>query len=271
MSTLLGLIVLFLMIYFHRISKQYSNNFKLIMIIGKKGAGKSSTITALNLKYANKGWTTYSTEHTPDSYHVDPDDIGYYEMEPYSVLFIDEIGLIWHARDFKNFAKEVRAWFKLQRHRKLIVYVFSQSFDIDKSLRDLCDEIWIIKAYFNIFSVRKRINKNIDVASRKDASESGFIDELKCVPWFVPGARKFIYIPKYSKYFDSFSAPKLKEKEFEYVPPKFSVMHFKVQRHLMKLTIVDKKVLIRTKLLTMMYRNGWILLYEKVKGAFRTS
>jgi hypothetical protein len=35
---------------------------------------------------------------------------------------------------------------------------------------------------------------------------------------FWAGSRKFTFIPKYTKYFDSFKVPDLKEKEFEKVP-----------------------------------------------------
>ena len=122
MSTLLGIIVICLFFYFRKVIKEYNNPFKLIMIIGKKGTGKTTDICKYSMKYRDKGWTVYCTENIPGTYLVDPDDIGYYEMDKHSVLFIDEIGIIWHSRDFKKFAKEVREWFKLQRHRHLTVY-----------------------------------------------------------------------------------------------------------------------------------------------------
>lgn len=260
MSNVIGIIILVLIIYFARVSKRFRNPFKLIMIIGKKGAGKSTTICALADYYNRFGWICYSTEKTPGTYKVEPEQIGYYELEPYSVLFIDEIGLIWHARDFKNFAKEVREWFKLQRHRKLIVYCFSQSFDIDKGLRDLCDEIWIIKCFFNIFSVRKKVIKNIDVASKKDDSDSGFVDELKCVPWIIPGSRKFVYIPKYAGYFDSYAARKLGKREYPFtgVKLKQTKKHFRVQMRLIRMELRRILRTVHTKWLTFRYKKGWI-------------
>ena len=56
------------------------------------------------------------------------------KKESPSVIFIDEVGMIWDNRDFASFAHCVRDWFKLQRHYKCKVYLFSQSFDIDKKL-----------------------------------------------------------------------------------------------------------------------------------------
>lgn len=264
MAEVLGIITFFVLIFLVKKSRQFHNPFKLIMIIGKKGAGKSTSICALANKYNNKGWTVYSTEDTPGTFKVDPSMIGYTEFKPNSVLFIDEIGLIWHSREFKSFAKEVREWFKLQRHRKLIVYCFSQAFDIDKGLRDLCDEIWLIKCYFNIFSVRKKIIKNLDVADRKDqssdAASGGFIDELKIVPWIVPGSRRFVYIPKYAGYFNSYEARKLNVVEYPYTGVKLFMTrkHKRVQRALRRMELRWILRTVHTKWLTFRYEKGWI-------------
>lgn len=232
MATVLGIIMLFVIIFVYKKAQEFSNPFKLIMIVGKKGSGKSTDICKLNMKYRRKGWTTYCTEPVPDSYQVDPNNIGYVEFEQNSVLFIDEIGIIWHSRDFKKFAKEVREWFKLQRHRHIIVYCYSQSFDIDKSLRDLCDEIWIAKKLFGIFTVKKKVIKEIGIVEATAEGESRFVDNLKLVPWFIPGSRKFTYIPKYARYFDSFAAPKLTKMDFKYNSEKVYQLHFRVQLHL---------------------------------------
>lgn len=264
MAEILGIICLVVFIFIFKKSREFSNPFKLIMIIGKKGAGKSTSICALSNKYISKGWTVYSTEDTPGTFKVYPDQIGYTEFEPHSVLFIDEIGLIWHSREFKSFAKEVREWFKLQRHRKLKVYCFSQAFDIDKGLRDLCDEIWLIKCYFNIFSVRKKIIKNLDVADRKDqssdAANGGFIDELKIVPWIVPGARKFVYIPKYAGYFNSYEARKLNIVNYPFTGVKMMQCrkHKRVQLHLFVVELRRILCTVHTKWLTFRYKKGWI-------------
>lgn len=258
MASILGLFFLFILIFLRKKSIEYSNPFKLIMIVGKKGSGKSTDICKLNMKYRKKGWTTYCTEPVPDSYQVDPGNIGYVEFEPNSVLFIDEIGIIWHSRDFKKFAKEVREWFKLQRHRHIIVYCYSQSFDIDKSLRDLCDEIWIAKKLFGLFTVKKKVIKEIGIVEATAEGESRFVDNLKVVPWIIPGSRKFTYIPKYARYFDSFAAPPLTRMQFKYNPEKVFALHFRVQLRLIKAELSCSVRSVETKLLTYRYKRGWI-------------
>ena len=39
-----------------------------------------------------------------------------------------------------------------------------------------------------------------------------------CLILFWAGARKFTFIPRYTKYFDSFKVPELKQRDFEKVP-----------------------------------------------------
>ena len=220
MFQLLPYVLMAAMLWLNYVSRKYSNNAKLIMLFGKKGCGKTTDICKKSMKYRKKGRTVYTTEYIPNTYHIEPEDVGPYEFEPYSVILIDEVGMVWDARDFKTFSKEVRDWFKLQRHRHITVYLYSQCFDIDKKLRDLCDELWIIKSYFNVFSVKKRIKKDLTIVEAKGDQESRITDDLKVLPFFLPGARQITYTPKYHKYFDSFAAPPLEMKEFEFIPPK---------------------------------------------------
>ena len=48
---------------------------------------------------------------------------------------------------------EVVEFFRYQRHHKLTIYMFSQSFDVDKKLRDLCDELYLLKSFARVFSI----------------------------------------------------------------------------------------------------------------------
>lgn len=220
MSTLIPLLLLIPLIWLNYVSRKYANDAKLYMLFGKKGCGKTTDICKKAMKYRKKGRTVYTTEFIPDTYHIEPEDVGPYEFEPYSVVLVDEVGMVWDARDFKTFSKEVRDWFKLQRHRHITVYLYSQCFDIDKKLRDLCDELWIIKNYFNVFSVKKKIKKDLTIVEAKGDQESRITDDLKVMPFIIPGSRQITYLPRYHKYFDSFAAPQLKYKDFEFIPAK---------------------------------------------------
>lgn len=203
---------------------RYRNPYKLFMVFGKKGSGKSTLMCKLAIKYGKKGYHVYCNSYIPGTYYFDAADVGFYHFPENSVLLIDEVGMIWDSRDFKSFKKEVRDYFKLQRHYRHIVFLFSQSFDVDKKLRDLTDNMYMITNFMNCFSVARRITKVITIShgDKNSTGESKLIDDYRFDPliFFFIGSVKFTYIPRYVKYFDSYDAPMLPVKEFEYVPLK---------------------------------------------------
>ena len=240
-----------LMFLFVLFTNKYTNPYKLIMIFGKKGAGKSTTLTKLALQHIKKGWTVYSTELIPGTYYVRPDDIGFVDLpdvnfvprspndfrgirkllfcisdfffphKPKTLLLIDEVGMIWDNRNYKSFKPEVRDFFKLQRHRHIKCILFSQTFDIDKKLRDLTDEMFLIKNVFRVFSYGKRIRKFITITNGNSSEDFGTLAEgleFESFLLFFAGSRTLTFIPKYSKYFNSYSAPKLNSIEYKCTP-----------------------------------------------------
>ena len=50
-------LVIFLFITFHVIV--YRNPYKLYMVFGKKGSGKTTLMTKLAIQYQKKGWDVY--------------------------------------------------------------------------------------------------------------------------------------------------------------------------------------------------------------------
>ena len=119
--------VLVLIVCFSLYARKYANPFKLIMIFGKKGSGKSTLLTRLALKYIKQGRLVYSNTplNIPGVRLYDVQDIGEYTFPPYSIVFVEEVGMIWDNREFAKFRNDVRDWFKLQRHHKVTVYLFS--------------------------------------------------------------------------------------------------------------------------------------------------
>lgn len=212
-------VVAFLAAY-HFATKKYLNPYKLTMIFGKKGCGKTTLLTKLALEYNKKGWPVFSTEKIPGTYLIHPEDVGYVELPENSLLLMDEVGMIYDNRQFKNFKPEVRDWFKLQRHRKVRVYLFSQTFDIDKKLRDLTDEMYLVEKKFRVFSYSKRILKRT-VLNKSTAESPSKLDEDLVFDSFLLfwcGSRRLTFIPFYAKYFDSFCCDQLLLKDFEYTP-----------------------------------------------------
>lgn len=193
---------------FHKLTKKFLNPYKLVFVFGKKGSGKSTLLQKLSYKYYKNGWTVYSTEESlsPEILPIDPKNIYNYEFPEHSCIFIDEVSLIWDNRDFKTMDKKVIEWFRYQRHHKCRVFLFSQSFDIDKKLRDLTDEMYIVNKYFRVLVRAKRIlRKPIVVHPSPEAPAR--IDEDLIVDgplMALFGGRLYAFIPYWAKRYDSF-------------------------------------------------------------------
>lgn len=191
----------------------YRNPYRLIMVFGKKGSGKTTMIVKLTQKYIKRGIKVYSTVPVPGAYLFDVKRIGFMMFEPGAVIFIDEVGMIWDNRNFKAFLTEVRDYFKLQRHYKNTVYLFSQSFDVDLKLRNLTDSMYLTKTYFNVISVARRVNRSITIVHPSGEGESRIADDLDFAPllafWTFPV--RVTWIPAWTRYFNSFDVPQLEE------------------------------------------------------------
>ncbi len=209
-------------------ARRYGNPYKLYMVFGKKGSGKTTLLVKLAMQHAKKGWTVYSTCPVPGCYLIRAKEIGYVHFPPRSVIFVDEVGMIWDNRDFKNFDNAVRDWFKLQRQRKLKVYLFSQTFDVDLKIRNLCDKMYMCLCFGGWFSYAKEIKRKLVVVKPSENAESRIADELVISPFFLfPfGSRIFTYIPHWIPYFRTdYMARKLPEKPFQLVPASDYVRH----------------------------------------------
>ena len=189
------------------IFKRYQNRWKLYMIFGKKGSGKSTYLVKTAIRYIKHGYNVYT--NMPDLMisgvrYIDIDQLGKFVPVANSVLLCDEAGMIWDSRDFKKFRPEVRDFFKLQRHYKVIVFLASQSFDIDKKLRDLTDCMFLHVNILGVLSIGKRIYKSITLTESTSEAESRIAENLKFSPFWN---WSYTWIPKYSKYFESFILP----------------------------------------------------------------
>lgn len=206
------------------LSIKYRNPYKLYFVFGKKGAGKTTMLTMLAYKYNKAGIPVYCNTEIPGTYLFDAkQDIGFSYFPPGSVIMIDEVSLIWDNRNFKSFRPEVAKFFRLQRHHKLTVWLFSQTFDVDKKIRDLTDKMFMLRNFMGWLSYCKEIQRQLVVVEPTENSEARIADTLKIPPWYTAifGTRKWIFVPKWSKYFDSHLIEEpLPKKEYEWQPYK---------------------------------------------------
>jgi len=200
---------------------QTRNPYKLEMVIAKKGGGKTTDIQKRTFDGLAHGWNVYSTARVAGARYFDAKHMGLFDLPPESLVLIDEAGIIWHNRDFKNFKGDLKDFFKLQRHYKLKIVLYSQSWDVDKVLRELCDNIWIMKNYFGCYSISRRVIRSITVVSAKEMRGEGYIaDDLHydSLLFFWCGSVRFTFIPKYIPYFDSFEVPTRESMEYQEIP-----------------------------------------------------
>ena len=211
--------LLFCFIY-HLLTRKYLNPYTLTMVVGKKGSGKSTLKTKLAIQHLKKGWNVYCQEPIPGCHLFSIEDFGNYAFPENSVLLIDEVGMIWDNRDYKSFKPVVRDWFKLQRHRKIKVYLFSQTFDIDKKLRDLTDDMYLVTCVGRVFTWAKRICRKPCLVTPSGDSPARLDDELyfESLLFWPLGSRHLTFIPAWTKFFDTREAPALYDREWPLVP-----------------------------------------------------
>lgn len=207
-----ALVLLVAIIGFALYCRQFGNPYKLIMIFGKKGCGKTTFITKYAWKYCQKGFPVYvdapvSFEHE-NLHYFDSKQLGQKVFPPESIVFIDEVGIVFDNRNFKSLKPEVRNYFKLQRHYRNTVYMFSQDFDVDVKIRKLTDYMYLMENKMNVFSFARRIKRTITVVNATAEGESRIADNLEFVPLWMSlfGVKTFIltFVPRWVKRFDSY-------------------------------------------------------------------
>lgn len=203
------IIILLFIIIFSFWGSLYKNDYDLTMIFGKKGSGKTTLLTKYCLEYLSKGWHVYSNTELYGANILDVQKIGHYDFPQNSLLIIDEVGMIWDNRNFKSFSSDVRDFFKLQRHKKVKCILASQSFDVDKKLRDLCDTMYLCSKKFGVFSIAKKIIKFPTIHNGNDSqndNESFLTDDYKFSFFFF---WRLTFIPRYIMFFNSFECEPL--------------------------------------------------------------
>lgn len=207
MLMFLFLLFIFFAVIFAVLAYHYRNIYSLNYFFGKKGAGKSLLMVSYMLKYMKKGYTIYSdipALNIPGVRMIQAKDLEKFAPTSNSVLFLDEVGITFDNRKFKLFTDGTRDFFKFQRKYKVIVYMNSQSFDVDKKIRDLIDKFYLIQSFGNVICLCRPIKRKVALVEASSQGESRVADNLKFAPFWE---WKLLYMPKYFKYFDSFEAP----------------------------------------------------------------
>ena len=200
------ILTIFIIVYYFRY-KKFINPYRLIMIFGKKGSGKSSYLAKLAKENIKKGKIVYTNMDDlmiPQVRKFNIDDLGDFVPEKDSVILIDEAGIVYDNRNFKKFKESQRDFYKYQRHYKVTVYLASQTFDVDKKLRDLVDSMILVQNIGIVYTLLRPIKKTITLTDATSDSESRIAENLR-FQW--PFSWRIFKLTKYSKLFESYKTP----------------------------------------------------------------
>lgn len=221
------------------------NPYKFRLFIGKKGSGKTTEMTKIALDHigklhtyyeirsgikvklrklhkkgrpkiiadyksfkVTKPWIIYSNVelNLPGIRIFDTNELGEFVPEGPAIILIDEVNLIWDNRNFKNFKTATQEFFRLSRQYRCKIYGFSQTFDTDKKLRALADEIWLCRS-IGLWSLIRKVDKRVTIKESALDADSQVVDDLHFAPWFIPGNVKILSLRKYRGYFKSYNPP----------------------------------------------------------------
>lgn len=176
---------------------------------GVPGSGKTTFAAWLVKHDLKRGGKVWSNVPITGAYKLEPKtDIGI-NMICDGRVIIDEAGLEYNNRDFKEFSKNALYFYKYHRHYQLAVDIFSQGFDdMDKKIRTLAQRLYLVKkSLIPFFVYRQRIAKKIGI----NELTKEICDEYQ----FVPFSRKYIFSPLLWGSFNTLSRKQFPEKIWE--------------------------------------------------------
>ena len=201
------LFFVFAIIAFLIYARRFRNPYKLTFIFGKKGAGKSTLMVKEMLAHQRAGWNVYTDMPdclVPGARLIVAADLATNVPPPDSVLFLDEVGISFDKRHWKEFGDGLRDFMKFMRKYRIKCYMNSQSYDVDSKIRDVVDSMVLMTSIADCIAVCRPIRKTVSLTEPSADKESRIAEKLEFMPiwkW------SFLWMPRYHKYFKSFSAP----------------------------------------------------------------
>lgn len=188
---------------------------------GLPGCGKSTLLAKIarnEIKRIEKGKSKYRmvlcNYYIQGCYRIDFSMLGSVDMS-HCLILLDEITLDADSRDFKDFAKKTKQFFILHRHYDCdIIYVTQQYDGVDRKIRELTANLFYMRKAGPI-TYSTAIYRKITIDPEGDI-KMGY--ELPSLIEIIFNPRKnlrFVFRPRYYKYFDTKLAPILPKISFK--------------------------------------------------------
>lgn len=188
---------------------------------GLPGCGKSTLLAKIatkELKRIHKGKSRY--RRVLSNYYIKGcqklvfSELGRVDMSE-SLILIDEISLDADSRDYKEFSKHFKQFFILHRHYGTDIIYATQQYDgVDRKIRELTHNLYYMKKIGPI-TYATTIFRKITISEDSEIKMGYVFPSLMKILTDLKNTMIFCWRPRYYKYFDSFDAPELPEKEFE--------------------------------------------------------
>lgn len=199
-------VIMLLTLLFHILTKNYIDKYTLTTYFGRKGCGKSTTMQRLALQHLRRGWHVYTDRQSTNIKgvrYIDCEEIWKADIEPHSLVLVDESVIKWNKREWKDFPPEAREWFVSQRKHQVKVMLFSNTFGVDSSIRDMTDYLVICRKYCRIFMIgRKWYKIPTIITTEQSGKEARGCDDYKKIPLWLGGVT-FTFLPKYVRHFNT--------------------------------------------------------------------
>lgn len=198
-----------LIIIWHLLTLKYWQPDDIVLYLCMKRGGKSCTVAKNCLKFKRRKQLVYCNcddISIPGIRVFNTEDLGKYSVRN-AHIELDEAAMWFDNRAWKQNQQknaDFIKWLRSTGHLNLTVNMYSQDYSIDKRIRQLCSAIYIGRKYLRVFTVWRRLKKNIAIKDSALDAESQIVDALDFTPWFIPGSIKITFIPRYVNYFNSF-------------------------------------------------------------------
>lgn len=209
--------------YVGRMHTYYETTGNIRVKLRRNHPGRPRILAEYSTNLVKKPWTVYSNVelNIPGVKVFDARDLGKFAPESPAIVLIDEVNLIWDNRGTfskdpkQKLSTDTQAFFRLSRQYRTRIYAFSQTFDTDRKLRMLADNLWLCRS-FGIHALIRKIDKKVTIKESALDADSQIVDDLKFAPWWIPGNIQLLSLRKYRGFFKSYNPPALPEVPFHW-------------------------------------------------------